>query len=243
MDTHLPWAHGFGGPQSGRAPPGRGGSPPRSAAQRAWCVGSAGRADPVAILIEQGKRRMQESLPIRYGRMRADPFAFLRGAAAVMAADLARTPATGIRMQACGDAHLANFGSYAAPEGPPVFDINDFDERLPAPFEWDLKRLATSLIVSGRVAQYSAKARRKLALTAARTFREHRAGSLALLPVVARNQRIDLAGAIADIDQQGPRRAGEAPCPGTGERRQCVVLPSAHRIAVLVQTHWIRSRK
>ena len=113
----------------------------------------ADRADPVAILIEQGKSRIQELLPIRYGRMRADPFAFLRGAAAVMAADLAHTPATGIRMQACGDAHLANFGSYATPEGLPVFDINDFDETLPAPFEWDLKRLATSLVVSGRVAQ------------------------------------------------------------------------------------------
>jgi len=83
----------------------------------------AGRADPVGILIEQGKSRIQELLPIRYGRMRADPLAFLCGAAAVMATDLARTPATGIRMQACGDAHLANFGSYATPEGSPVFDI------------------------------------------------------------------------------------------------------------------------
>jgi hypothetical protein len=126
---------------------------PRSA-QGEWAL-PADRADPVEILIEQGKSRIKELLPIRYGRMRADPFAFLRGAAAVMAADLARTPATGIRMQACGDAHLANFGSYATPEGLPVFDINDFDETLPAPFEWDVKRLATSLVVSGRVAQHA----------------------------------------------------------------------------------------
>src|ERR1700757_3357750 len=125
---------------------------PRSA-QGEWAP-PADRADPVEILIEQGKCRIKELLPIRYGRMRADPFAFLRGAAAVMAADLARTPATGIRMQACGDAHLANFGSYASPEGLPVFDINDFDETSPASFEWDLKRLATSLVVAGRVAQY-----------------------------------------------------------------------------------------
>ena len=104
---------------------------PRSA-QGKWTP-PADRADPVEVLIEQGKSRIQELLPIRYGRMRSDPFAFLRGAAAVMAADLARTPATGIRMQACGDAHLANFGSYATPEGLPVFDINDFDETLPAP--------------------------------------------------------------------------------------------------------------
>ena len=183
----------------------------------------ADRADPVAILIEQGKSRIQELLPIRYGRMRADPFAFLRGAAAVMAADLARTPATGIRMQACGDAHLANFGSYATPEGLPVFDINDFDETLPAPFEWDLKRLATSLVVSGRVAQYSAKDCRKLALTAARTYREHIAELAALPPVVAWNRRIDLARAIADIDQpKVARRGGEAPRPGAGERRQAL---------------------
>jgi hypothetical protein len=99
----------------------------------------ADRADPVGVLIEQGESRIGELLPIRYGRMRTDPFAFLRGAAALMAADLARTPATGIRVQACGDAHLANFGSYATPEGLPVFDINDFDETLPASFEWDLR--------------------------------------------------------------------------------------------------------
>jgi uncharacterized protein (DUF2252 family) len=140
--------------------------------------------------------------PIRYGRMQADPFAFLRGAAAVMAADLARTPATGIRMQACGDAHLANFGSYATPEGLPVFDINDFDETLPAPFEWDLKRLAASLVVAGRVAQYPEKAAvRGLARTAARSYREHMAELARLPPVDAWNRHIDLARAIADIDQ------------------------------------------
>ncbi len=167
----------------------------------------ADRADPVEILIEQGKGRIQELLPIRYGRMSADPFAFLRGAAAVMAADLANTPATGIRMQACGDAHLANFGSYATPEGLPVFDINDFDETLPAPFEWDVKRLATSLVLSGRVAQYSDKASRKLALSAARAYREHMAELALLPPVAAWNRRVDLAKAIADIDQPKVRDA------------------------------------
>ena len=178
----------------------------------------AGRADPVGILIEQGKSRIQELLPIRYGRMRADPLAFLRGAAAVMAADLARTPATGIRMQACGDAHLANFGSYATPEGSPVFDINDFDETLPAPFEWDLKRLTTSLVVAGRVAQYSAKAVRGLALTAARYYRQHMGELAQLSPVDAWNRRIDLARAIADIDQPKVR--------DTVEKRLAQVLES-----------------
>ena len=178
---------------------------PRSA-HGAWTP-HPDRADPVAILIEQGRQRIQELLPIRYGRMRADPFAFLRGAAAVMAADLAHTPVTGIRMQACGDAHLANFGSYASPEGVPVFDINDFDETLPAPFEWDLKRLATSLVVAGRVAQYPAKNARALALTAARTYREHMAALARLSPVAAWSRRIDLVRAIAAIDQPKLRDA------------------------------------
>ncbi len=180
---------------------------PRSA-QGEWSP-PAERADPVGILIEQGKSRIQELLPIRYGRMRADPFAFLRGAAAVMAADLARTPVTGIRMQACGDAHLANFGSYATPEGLPVFDINDFDETLPAPFEWDLKRLATSLVVAGRVAQYSEKAARGLAHTSAQSYREHMAELARLPPVDAWNRHVDLARAIADIDQPKVRAAVE----------------------------------
>ncbi len=180
---------------------------PRSA-QGEWSP-PAERADPVDILIKQGENRIQELLPIRYGRMRADPFAFLRGAAAVMAADLAGTPATGIRMQACGDAHLANFGSYATPEGLPVFDINDFDETLPAPFEWDLKRLATSLVVSGRVAQYSEKAARGLAHIAARSYRVHMAELARLSPVDAWNEHIDLARAIADIDQSKVRDAVE----------------------------------
>src|SRR3984885_2751162 len=166
---------------------------PRSA-QGEWAP-SADRADPVEILIEQGKSRIQELLPIRYGRMRADPFAFLRGAAAVMAADLAHTPVTGIRMQACGDAHLGNFGSYATPEGSPVFDINDFDETLPAPFEWDLKRLAASLGVAGRVAQSSRKECMALARTAARAYREHMAELAPLPPLVAWSRCIDLAEA------------------------------------------------
>src|SRR5215469_2913063 len=89
------------------------------------------RADPVETLIEQGKTRIAELLPIRYARMKADPFAFLRGAAAIMAADLASGPTTGLRVQTCGDCHLANFGAYATPEGTPVFDVNDFDETLP----------------------------------------------------------------------------------------------------------------
>lgn len=188
----------------------------------------SGRADPVGILIEQGKSRIQELLPIRYGRMRTDPFAFLRGAAAVMAGDLARTPATGIRTQACGDAHLANFGSYATPEGLAVFDINDFDETLPAPFEWDLKRLATSLVVAGRVAQYSEKDARSLARTAARSYREHVAELAQLAPVEAWSQRVDLGRAVANIDQPKLR--------DTMEKRLARVLESGANQFGLVET-------
>jgi uncharacterized protein DUF2252 len=112
-------------------------------AQAEWKV-PPDRPDPVEILIGQAKTRIAELLPIRYARMKADPFAFLHGAAAIMAADLASGPTTGLRVQACGDCHLANFGAYATPEGTPIFDVNDFDETLPAPFEWDVKVYATS---------------------------------------------------------------------------------------------------
>src|SRR6476661_2180515 len=100
-----------------------------------------GRADPVAILERQARTRVPELVPIRYGRMSASPFAFFRGAAAVMSADLATTPVSGLRVQACGDAHLSNFGAFAAPDRRLVFDLNDFDETLPGPREWDVKRL------------------------------------------------------------------------------------------------------
>jgi uncharacterized protein (DUF2252 family) len=158
------------------------------------------RPDPVAILIAQGQSRIQELLPVRYARMKTDPFAFLRGAAAIMASDLAVTPTTSIRMQSCGDAHLDNFGSYASPEGTPVFDINDFDETLPAPFEWDVKRLATSLVVAGRVAQLTQKQCRALAVTAARAYREFMAELATLAPLAAWGQRIDLAKTVAEIE-------------------------------------------
>ena len=107
---------------------------PSRAAHGGWAA-PPHRPDPVKILIEQSKNRISELLPIRYGRMQTDPFAFLRGTAAVMASDLSHTPTTNIRLQACGDAHLNNFGSIATSDGLPVFDISDFDETLPAPFE------------------------------------------------------------------------------------------------------------
>jgi uncharacterized protein (DUF2252 family) len=171
---------------------------PRSR-QGAWQP-AADRRDPVTILIEQGESRIQDLLPVRYARMKTDPFAFLRGAAAIMAADLGAMPATGLRVQSCGDCHLANFGSYATPEGTPVFDISDFDETLPAPFEWDVKRLAASLVVSGRVGGSSEKECRHVARTAARSYRQYMARLAPLPPLDAWSTQIDLAAAIAGID-------------------------------------------
>src|SRR6201990_1237925 len=103
------------------------------------------RADPITILERQAATRVPELVPIRYGRMAASPFAFFRGAAAVMAADLAATPDSGLRVQACGDAPLSNFGAFAAPDRRLLFDLNDFDETLTGPWEWDLERLAAAV--------------------------------------------------------------------------------------------------
>jgi uncharacterized protein (DUF2252 family) len=187
------------------------------------------RRDPIEVLIEQGKDRIPELLPERYKRMRPDAFAFLRGAAAIMAADLAAGPCTGLRVQACGDCHLANFGAYATPEGTAVFDVNDFDETLPAPFEWDVKRLAASLAVAGRVAKASDRECGLLARTAAKSYRR-RLGELALLsPLAAWSSRVDLAGAIADIDSNKIRQKIE-------KRRETVLRGAAEHFG-LVERH------
>ena len=110
----------------------------------------AANRDPVALLLGQAKTRVPELVPVRHGRMLVSPFTYYRGAALPMAADLAGTAASGLRVQLCGDAHLSNFGAFASPERNLVFDVNDFDETLPGPFEWDVKRLAASLAVAGR---------------------------------------------------------------------------------------------
>ena len=119
------------------------------ASHGAW-IPAADRADPVVVLERQAADRVAELLPIRYGRMAASPFAFLRGAAAIMAGDLATQRATGLTVQLCGDAHLLNFGLFASPERSLLFDVTDFDETSPGPFEWDVKRLAASVAVAAR---------------------------------------------------------------------------------------------
>jgi len=131
----------------------------------------AGKRDPVGLLLGQAKTRVPELVPVRHGRMLVSPFTFYRGAALPMAADLATTPASGLRVQLCGDAHLSNFGAFASPERNLVFDVNDFDETLPGPFEWDVKRLAASLVVAGRDNGFPAKECRKIAVAAGEGYR------------------------------------------------------------------------
>ena len=130
------------------------------------------RPDPVDLLASQGATRVPDLVPVRYGRMMETPFTYYRGAALPMASDLAATPATGLIVQACGDAHLSNFGIFGSPERKLVFDVNDFDETVPAPWEWDVKRLAASLEVAARENGFSDKDRRKILLASARRYRE-----------------------------------------------------------------------
>jgi Uncharacterized protein conserved in bacteria (DUF2252) len=127
--------------------------------------------DPVGLLLGQAKTRVPELVPIRHGRMLVSPFTFYRGAALVMAADLHTSPTSGLGVQLCGDAHLSNFGAYASPERRLVFDLNDFDETLPGPFEWDVKRLAASLVVAGRDNGFTAKQSRRTTLTVMEAYR------------------------------------------------------------------------
>jgi uncharacterized protein (DUF2252 family) len=131
-----------------------------------------GRRDPVELLCESNEGRLPELIPIRFGRMMQSPFAFYRGSAALMAADLAVTPKSGLMVQACGDAHVMNFGGFATPERNIVFDINDLDETLPAPWEWDLKRLVTSVVIAGRYIELAESDIARSAIDTVRAYRE-----------------------------------------------------------------------
>ena len=133
------------------------------ASHAAFTPGSL-RADPVELLERQAVSRVPELVPIRYGRMLVSPFTFYRGAALIMASDLAGTPRSGLKTQVCGDAHLMNFGVFGSPERRLVFGINDFDETFPGPWEWDVKRLAASFAIAGRDNSYTAKERKKVLL-------------------------------------------------------------------------------
>jgi len=149
------------------------------------------------ILKESNQGRLPELVPIRYGRMLRSPFTFLRGSAALMAYDLATTPSTGLRVQACGDCHLLNFGLFATPERNLVFDLNDFDETLPAPWEWDIKRLAVSFAVAGRDQRFADSDSRKIVEECARAYREHLREYSRMSPLEVWYTRLDAETIIA----------------------------------------------
>ena len=150
------------------------------------------RRDPTELLLESNEGRISELIPIRFGRMAQSPFAFYRGAAALMAADLASTPTSGLSVQACGDAHLMNFGGFATPERNIFFDINDFDETLPAPWEWDIKRLAASIVIAARHLDFLDSDAAKAATESACSYRERMADYASMRALDVWYDRIDL---------------------------------------------------
>lgn len=166
--------------------------------------------DPLQILARQDESRLAELVPIRYGRMLASPFAFFRGAAAVMAGDLATTPSVGIEAQLCGDAHLANFGVFSAPDRRLVFDCNDFDETCRGPFEWDVKRLAASIAVAGRERGFGTKERQGATRSAVRAYRESMRGFAAMRNIDVWYSRLDIEPALevlrSQVDERRYRR-------------------------------------
>lgn len=168
---------------------------------------SKNRSDPLSLIKQSDKGRLSELVPIRHGRMMKSPFTFYRGAALNMAADLANTPATGPRVQACGDAHLLNFGVYATPERRLIFDVNDLDETLPAPWEWDLKRLAVSFVLACRSNGLSEDDARDAALACARSYREHMAEFSRMRALDVWYASLDMETAIPQIkDLEGRKR-------------------------------------
>lgn len=171
---------------------------PRS--QHAGWQAPPSRRDPVQVLVENGRHLLSHLVPLRYHRMRSSAFAFMRGSAAIMAADLAQTPASGLMVQSCGDCHFANFGVFAAADGAPVFDVNDFDETLRAPFEWDLKRLATSFAVDSRGRSLPDRVCRHLARVVVQSYRVQMSALATVDPLSAWHHRIDVLDLLNRIE-------------------------------------------
>jgi hypothetical protein len=178
------------------------------------------RPDPVALLKEQDTTREPDLVPVRHGRMMVSPFTFYRGAAKIMAADLADTPVAGLEAQLCGDAHLSNFGAFASPERRLVFDVNDFDETLPGPFEYDVKRMAASFAIAGRNNGFAKADTRAATLASVLAYREAMAG-------FAQMGTMDIWYAHLDEDELRPRSA--ARLPGRQSRRRRACRPTSRR--------------
>jgi uncharacterized protein (DUF2252 family) len=192
------------------------------------------RPDPVAQLEEQAKTRLPDLIPLRYGRMLVSAFTFYRGAAAIMASDLSRSPVTGIRVQACGDAHLSNFGGFASPERRLVFDINDFDETLPGPWEWDAKRLFASFEIGARDRGFKKSDRRRIVTEAAREYRSAMAEFAAMGNLDVWNAHLDVEDAIgryvAEVDPETARNFQRGVAKAQGKDRLKAFSKLTHEV-------------
>jgi hypothetical protein len=173
------------------------------------------RPDPVALLQSQDATRIPALVPIRWGRMSVSPFTFYRGAALLMASDLSATPNSGLTVQACGDAHLMNFGVFASPERTLLFDVNDFDETLPGPWEWDLKRLVASVVVAGRDSGFSAAQNREAALAGTRSYREWMARYAAMGDLDVYYSRVAAEEVLKLAESAAVRRSSPRPVRAT----------------------------
>ena len=176
-------------------------TPAPRAAHEAW-EASTSRPDPVELLESQAASRVQDLVPIRYGRMLVSPFTFFRGAALIMASDLSTTPRSGLNVQACGDAHMSNFGVFASAERNLVFDLNDFDETLPGPWEWDVKRLAASLAIAGRDRGFSDKERAGIVLEAVSGYRKQMTALAAQRDLDVWYTRMDIEQVLRDLGEE-----------------------------------------
>jgi uncharacterized protein (DUF2252 family) len=165
------------------------------------------RPDPVGLLTAQDESRLPDLVPIRHGRMRVSPFTFYRGAAAIMAADLSATAATDLRVQLCGDAHLSNFGLFNGADRRLVFDLNDFDETTPGPFEWDLKRLAASVTIAGRHNEMTSKQIASATRAAVRGYRKTIVAAAVLSPLDVHYFRIEVESLLETVDEKERRRS------------------------------------
>ena len=202
----------------------------------AFWAAAPNRPDPLGVLEAQASTRLPDLVPLRYARMRVSPFAFLRGSAAVMAQDLAQTPTTGIHTQLCGDCHCANFGLYASPERTLLFDINDLDETYPGPWEWDVKRLAASVLIAGRGNGFTAAECRNAVLAAVRSYRQHMAEFADLGTLDVWYSRVTVADVLNTIaskptKQQAQRQVTKA--------RQRTSLQAFAKMTTLVDGHRI----
>ena len=178
-----------------------------------------GRPDPIALLEEQGQSRVPELVPVRYGRMMVSPFTYYRGAALPMASDLATTPVSGLAVQACGDAHLSNFGIFGSAERRLVFDINDFDETLPGPWEWDVKRLAASLEVAARGNGFPVKQRREIVAATVARYRQAMRDFAGMNNLGVWYARVDVEEARAELNSQMKTRQRKALDAGMAKAR------------------------